>query len=238
MDNLAITYYDRGKYAQAEALHIKSISIASRMLGPDNPNTLTYMSNLADTWRDQGKYEQAEAAYKRTLETQRRVLGPESPDIPLTLSHLAFLYQRQGRYALAEVTAAKVLAARRSASGAVDRDTMDSAADLALAYVSQGKFSKSLPLAREALDFGREKRPDDWQRFRAASILGASLAGLKKFAEAEPLLLEGYRGMIERTDRTAIADRYYWDMSRRWIVALYSAWGKPKQAEEWKKRGD
>jgi eukaryotic-like serine/threonine-protein kinase len=237
MENLAITYGDRGKYAQAEALHIKSISTASRMLGPDNPNTLTYRISLADTWRDQGKYEQAEAAYKRILETQRRVLAPESPDIPLALSHLAFLYQRQGRYALAEVTAAKVLAARRGASDAVDSDTMDSAADLALAYASQGKFSKSLPLAREAFDFGREKRPDDWQRFRAASILGASLAGLKKFAEAEPLLLEGYRGMIERTDKIAIADRYHLDMSRRWIVALYSAWGKPKQAEEWKKRG-
>jgi hypothetical protein len=32
-------------------------------------------------------------------------------------------------------------------------------------------------------------RRHDWQTFRAESLLGGSLAGQKKFAEAEPLLL-------------------------------------------------
>ena len=63
---------------------------------------------------------------------------------------------------------------------------MASAADLALAYESQGKFTESEPLAREALEFNRKKQPDDWQRFRAESLLGASLAGQKKCVEAEP----------------------------------------------------
>jgi hypothetical protein len=29
--------------------------------------------------------------------------------------------------------------------------------------------------------------PDDWQRFRAESLLSASLAGQEKYAEAEPI---------------------------------------------------
>jgi hypothetical protein len=59
---------------------------------------------------------------------------------------------------------------------------MESAADLALAYLSQGKFSETEPLARETLEFNRKQQPDDWQRFRAESLLGASLAGEKKYA--------------------------------------------------------
>jgi eukaryotic-like serine/threonine-protein kinase len=89
--------------------------------------------------------------------------------------------------------AAQVLAGRRRTLGSQHPDTILSAADLALAYVSQGKFAESEPLAREAFDFDRKKQPEDWHRFRAESLLGGSLAGQKKYADAEPLLLEGYR---------------------------------------------
>jgi hypothetical protein len=58
-----------------------------------------------------------------------------------------------------------------------------------LRYHSRGKFAESEPVAREAVEMDRKKRPDNWQRFRAESLLGASLAGQKKYAEAEPLLL-------------------------------------------------
>jgi hypothetical protein len=113
---------------------------------------------------------------------------------------------------------------------------MISAADLALAYVSQGKFADSEPLAREAVEMDRKKVPDDWQRFRAESLLGASLAGQKKYAEAEPLLLEGYQGMAARKDRMAMLDRYHMDRARGWIVELYEVWGKPEKAAEWRQK--
>jgi hypothetical protein len=76
-------------------------------------------------------------------------------------------------------------------------------------------------------------RPDVWQRFFAESLLGSSLAGQKKYAEAEPLLLEGYRGMEARKERIGIPDRYRLDRAREWIVQLYQAWGKPEKAAEW-----
>jgi hypothetical protein len=63
----------------------------------------------------------------------------------------------------------------------------------------------------------------------------ASVAGQKKYAEAEPLLLEGYQGMVVRKDKMEIGDRYHLDRAREWIVQLYQAWGKPEKAAEWKK---
>jgi eukaryotic-like serine/threonine-protein kinase len=137
---------------------------------------------------------------------------------------------------LAEAYAAQALAGRRDALGSEQPDTIASAADLALAYVSQGKFAESRPPAREAFD-AESKRPlDDWQRFRAESLLGASLAGEKKYAEAEPFLLEGYGGMLARKNRIDVPDWYQLDRAREWIVQLYQDWGKPSQAAEWKKK--
>jgi hypothetical protein len=163
-------------------------------------------------------------------------LGQEHPYTLGFLSDLADMYQRWGKYALAEVYAAQTLSSRRNTLGSEQPDTMASVADLALAYQSQQKFVPSETLAREALQFYREKQPDDWQRFRAESLLGASLSGQKRYAEAEPLLLEGYQGMLTRKQRMAVPDWYHLDRSREWIVELYRAWGRPMKAADWRQK--
>jgi tetratricopeptide (TPR) repeat protein len=194
------------------------------------------MNNLASVYTDEGKYARAEALYGQILEIKRRVLGPEHPSTLGVLSVLGYMYQRQGKYELAETQAAQVLAGRRHALGFEHPDTMASAASLALAYQSQGKFVESEALAREALEFDQKKQPDDRQRFLAESLLGASLAGQKKYAEAEPLLLEGYQGLLARKDRMGVPRWYHLDRAREWLVQLYQAWGKPAKAAEWMKK--
>lgn len=45
----------------------------------------------------------------------------------------------------------------------------------------------------------REKsQPEDWSTFNTLSMLGQALLGQGKFTEAEPLLLQGCAGMLER----------------------------------------
>ena len=236
MGNLANLYYDQGKYTQAEALDKQSLQIQRRVLGLEHPDTLASLNNLANVYTLQGRYSQAEALHSQALEIKRRLLGPEHYDTLVFLSDFASMYQRQGKFVPAESYAAQTLAGRRRALGSENPDTMASAADLALAYVSERKFVEAEPLAREALEFNRKKQPDDWQRFRAESLLGASLAGQKKYAEAEPLLLSGYHGMLERKNRMAVPDQYHLDRAGESIVQLYSAWGQPGKAAEWKHR--
>jgi hypothetical protein len=132
--------------------------------------------------------------------------------------------------------AAQGLAGCRHVFGSEDPETMKAAADLALAYVSQGRFAESEPRAREAMEFDLKRQPDDWERFRAESLLGASLAGQKKYAEAERLLLEGYQGMVVRKDRIAVPDQYHLERAREWLVQFYRSWGKPEKAAEWRKK--
>ena len=232
MNDLANVYLAQGKYQKAEALYSQTLETQRRVLGTQHPDTLASVTNLAASYAAQAKYAQAEPLYRQNLETERRVLGPEHPDFLGTVSDVASMYQREGKYAQSEIYATQALAGQRHALGSENPQTMSSAADLALAYLSQREFAKAEPLARESLEFYQKTQPDNWQRFRAASLLGASVAGQKNYVEAEPLLLEGYEGMVARENRIAVADWYNLNIARDWLVELYQAWGKPAKAAQ------
>jgi serine/threonine protein kinase/tetratricopeptide (TPR) repeat protein len=235
MSNLAMAYDSEGKYALAETLYTSTLQVLRRVLGPEHDETLIVMNNLADVYAVQGRYTQAAALFTRTLEISRQVRGAEHPSTLIVLMGLASMYQRQGNYGLAEAYAQQTLTGRRHALGSEQPDTMTSAADLSLANLSRGKAAESEALARESLHFYQQTQPEDWQRFRAESLLGASLAGQKKYAEAEPFLLEGYQGMLARKERMAVPDWYHLDRAREWTIQLYLALGQPKKAAEWRK---
>ncbi len=223
MNNLAIACSAQGKYAEAERLDTEALESRRRVLGREYPETLMSMDNLACDYSNLRKYSQAKALFGTTIEIDRRVMGIQSGLTLGTVSDAAFMYQRTGEYALAERYAAEVLTAWRHALGDESAVTMKAAADLLTAQLSQRKFVESQPLARQILTFYEKNRPGEWRRFYAATLLGGSLAGQKKYSEAEPLLLEGYQGMLAQKDRIAAPDRYYLELAHGWVAQLAKA---------------
>jgi tetratricopeptide (TPR) repeat protein len=183
VNNLAITEVAEGNDARAEAHDSQGAEISRRVLGPKHPLTLAFMNDMPDAYYLDGKNSQAEALFDQALAADRAQLGPGDPNTLDALADMGFMYQREGKYAEAEKCAAQVLAGRRGVLGAEERATMDAQADLALAYLSQGKFGEGEPLARGAESVDTKNIPDEWQRFRAESLLGASVAGEKRYAE-------------------------------------------------------
>jgi hypothetical protein len=51
---------------------------------------------------------------------------------------------------------------------------------------------------------------------------------------AEPLLLEGIKGMEARKVQMGPPYMYYIKIARGWTAEMYEAWGKPEKAAEWK----
>ena len=235
-NELAVLYFFEGKFAQAETLARQILDTQRRALGPEHHDTVWSMNNVALYCYVQGKYAQAEPLYREVVEIVRRQWGPESTGTLGFTTNLADVYRAEGKYAQSEALYAQTLAIYRRTIGSEKQATLDTIVELALTYYLQKKFAASEALAREALETDRQKRPDDWQRFFAASMLGASLAGQQKYAEAEPLLLEGYRGIDARKGQMEIQEHAYLDRARDWTVQLYQAWGKPQKAAEWKKK--
>jgi serine/threonine protein kinase/Tfp pilus assembly protein PilF len=233
MNNLACALADEGRFAEAETILDQALEIQRRVLGPEHPQTLLSAHNLGWVYILEGRYGLAEPLVTQTLEIRRRVLGPDHSLTLSTLGNLAYLYQRQGNYPKAESIASQVLAIDRRLAN--ESDTAAAAVDLALAYESLGKFTEAEPLAREAFTSDQKARPDDWQTFRAESVLGASLVGQKKFNQAEPLLVEGYHGMEARKPQMGAGNWYHLDFAHAWIAQMYRSWGKPDKAAEWKK---
>src|SRR5205823_126660 len=109
-------------------------------------------------------------------------------------------------------------------------------ADLGWNLLRQQKYADAETPLRECVKICEQKHPSHWIRFYATSLLGAVLAGQKKFADAEPLLIAGYEGLqrhrsVDHADgRPLITDA----LGR--LVQLYDAWGKKDKADEWRKK--
>ncbi|MBI3410875.1 MAG: hypothetical protein HY040_21275 [Planctomycetes bacterium] len=81
-----------------------------------------------------------------------------------------------------------------------------------------------------------KKQPDSWQRFQAMSVLGAGLLARKKYAEAEPLLLQGYAGLQERAAKMPAPAKKHLGEALERLVRLYDAAGQPENAAEWRRK--
>ena len=53
-------------------------------------------------------------------------------------------------------------------------------------------------MIRASLAVRERKEPEAWSTFNTRSLLGGVLLGQERYADAEPSLLAGYRGMKER----------------------------------------
>lgn len=236
MASLAQLYTKQGEYAQAEPLFSRTLKIERRVLGEEHPSTLTSMNGLAVFYRSRGDYGRAEPLFMKTLEIERRVLGEEHPSTLNTMSGLATLYAHQGRYAQAELFHTKAMEIRRRVLGPQHPETADSMADLGAVVLEEQKYADAEPLLRGALDVRAKANPGTWTRYYNQVLLGACLAGQKKYQEAEALLVSGYEGMVERKTTIPSEDRPVIQKSAERIVRLYEDLKRPDKSTEWRNK--
>jgi eukaryotic-like serine/threonine-protein kinase len=217
---------------QAEGLLTGAVSGWRRDVGEDHAFTCWALAVLAETRQVQGRL--AELLYTQALEGWRRSLGYRSGFLQAALNPLAELLVDEGRFEKAEplLIEAQKVGASLGDEGADIADTATALARIKLAR--DGPFEAE-GLARRALAIRDQRRPDHWTRYDALSLVGAALAGQKKYAESELLLIDGYEGLKEREERIPAV----WREKRpaqagARIVELYDAWGKPDKAARWR----
>jgi hypothetical protein len=67
-------------------------------------------------------------------------------------------------------------------------------------------------------------------------MLGGTLMGQRKYGEAEPLLLSGYNGLIERESRIPFSLKPALEQAGERVVQLYREWGMPEKAAAWREK--
>jgi tetratricopeptide (TPR) repeat protein len=190
------------------------------------------VNGLAILYRLEGKYTEAEPLSTEAFETQRRVLGEEHPSTLSSMTALAAVYQEEGKYSEAEPLLTKALEMDRRVLGPKHSTTGTCLTSLAKLRLAQHRDAEAESLLRESLNVRDNEGPYTWQPSERRSLLGLSLMRQSKFAEAEPLLLAGYRELLERKSVLPVAVSVGQAGER--IVQLYTRWGKADQAAEWR----
>ncbi len=123
------------------------------------------------------------------------------------MNNLAIAYRKAKRYQDAADLFREVTDAKRKQEPPNPVSLASNLAELATCLVELGKFEGAESAARESVTIRQKEMPDHWLLFNSKSLLGASLAGQKKYAEAEPLLLEGYAGIKSRREQVPATSR-------------------------------
>jgi tetratricopeptide (TPR) repeat protein len=233
LNNLALLYRAQGKYAEAETLSLRSLSIRESQLGENHPDVAQSLNNLAGLYDDQGKYAEAEPLYLRSLAIDEKVYGENHPEIATSLSNLAGLYEFQGKYEEAEPLYRRSLAIREKQLGENHPLVAISLNNLASLYYVQGKYEEAEPLIERSLAI-MEKQLGENHPLVAASLnnLAALYYAQGKYEEAEPL----YRRSLSIRESQLGENHPDVAISLNNLAGLYRAQGKYEEMEPLLKR--
>jgi len=153
------------------------------------------------------------------------------------------------QYDQAEVWRRKWLAAvkenGRTESEAYAEDLMSLGSNL----LAQNKHAEAEAVLRECLGIlpktlsgpkqSHYLRSHLWLTSHTQLLLGAALLGQRQFADAEPLLLQGYEGMRKAAqDKSqqhhSVETNNELNDAIKNLAQLYEDWGKPLQATKWR----
>jgi len=89
MANLASTYWNQGRWKEAEQIEIQVMETRKQILGPEHPSTLNSMANLAFTWKSLGKEKDAVLLMTNCVQLRTQHLGPNHPRTISSMTTLA-----------------------------------------------------------------------------------------------------------------------------------------------------
>ena len=97
MSNLANSYGDAGRNAEAFRLREETLALRKARLGLDRPDTLLSMTNLALSYAAAGRRDEPSSSARETLAMRKAKLGPDHPDTLESMNNLANSYLAGGR---------------------------------------------------------------------------------------------------------------------------------------------
>ena len=184
-------YDSLGLYPQAQSLLTDAVNIRRRVLGPQNPDTLSSINGVCRLLWEQGHYAEAEKLGRETLDMRRRVLGPEHIDTLSSMSQLATILYNEGRYDEAEKLEHETLDLQRRVLGPEHPNTLWSMVILASIFFDEGDYGEAEKLYHDALDIRRRVvGPDHPDTLALMDGYATTLAEEHRHTEAEELLRE------------------------------------------------
>jgi tetratricopeptide (TPR) repeat protein len=228
LQNLGLARETRHNYRGAEAAYLEALQMSRKMLGERHPDVATIMGNMAFVIYADGRRKQAIELQRAALAMRRELLGNEHPSVASSEANLAYWLTDAREFAEAGQLVNASLATRRRMLGNDHPTVATTLTVRANLLVAQGKYDAALT---DALEAEKILAPDydasQWRMAMATNVHGAALTGLRRFPEAEELLLKSLGGLSASPMQGAA------DKGRQRLATLYSTWGKPERAAQY-----
>jgi tetratricopeptide (TPR) repeat protein len=188
MNALAICYFNRGRYQDAEPLLEEVIEQSQEDI---SLNKATCLNNLGEVYFMQRRYEEAESLFFQAITMRKRLAGAEDPVVATSLRCLAQLYAVQERYEKAKPLFEQALKIRESTLGNGHLAVADSLEGLAELYARQHLPEKAGPFYQKAAEIYKKEYGSTHARLvNCLTGLAETYLAQEQFEEAESLLLE------------------------------------------------
>jgi eukaryotic-like serine/threonine-protein kinase len=202
--------------------------------GADGNDVIPIAVHLGNTYFEVNRHADALKVLESVLPKFKSQFGRDAELTRVSTGNLVQCYDELGFLAKAEPLRRDLVASAKRSSGSASVEYAGQLVWLGMNLLKQGKANDAEPVLRECLAIREKKEPDAWSTFNARSILGGALLGQKNYADAEPLLLNGYEGMTQRekTIPPQGATRIPEALDR--LIELYTGTNKPDEAKNWR----
>jgi tetratricopeptide (TPR) repeat protein len=228
---LASTLADQGRFDEAVQTAREAVAETRQRGNPDRPDLGFSLTVLGGFLSDKGDFAAADAGLREAETIFRRLLQPSHLWLGDNLRNQAISFYRQSRFVEAQNKVGETLKIYFESFGVHYDNYPTALITKGLILNRTGNSKEGETILREAVRLRAESLPKDhfWVAV-ANGALGECLTTQKRYAEAEPLLVESYGVLNSRLGtRDPRTTEAIWR-----LTTLYDLWGKPAQAAQYR----
>ena len=231
LNNLGIFVMLQGRLEEAASLLTEDVDMVRRLAGDRHPELAKGLENLGNVYYRLGNYDRTLELLGQVITIRREVLGDDSPEVARTLTNMGTVYRKAGDLEKAESSLREAVSRMERAYGPDHTDVASTHRSLGFVLRDRGKLADAEAELRTALAIAERAFPAGSPGLAGyQDSLGKVLVMRTSYREAEPLLVAAYDADLEAYGadggRTAAAAAA--------LVELYTAWGRPDQAERYR----
>lgn len=228
LSTLAVAYWKAKRLDQSIPLLEQLAPLYQKLLGEHHPETQRILANLGVNYRDSGRMEDAIGLLQKSHRASRLY-----PSLSWTSRELLIAFIRSGKKEEARTLVADLVATARTASPQGSIELANTLSNHAATLLHLQAWSDAEPLLREGLAIRKKLQPEAWTTHFTMASLGSAQLNQKKYAEAEPLLINGYQGMIQSENANPSARKGRASEALDHLIQLYIETSKPEEVKKW-----
>lgn len=227
--NLASVAWSNGAYDKAIEIYEDVLKRTVRALGAESADAVFVQANLIVNYAAAKRWNDAVATAERCLPAMA-----QRADTDFAYPDIVRAYGVLGNSARCDVVLAEAIKSFKEHNPSGSPELAVALAGMGTTLVEVGRYADAEKILREAVAIRAMVMPNAWPTFNARSVLGDALMGQQKFADAGPLLLEGYRGLKERILNSEGALRTRLLQAADRLVKFYELTNSRDQLAIWK----